>query len=96
MEPEVEARFERIEADLAMVVAAHREHSEQIGRILDVQAAHSELFAKVGEIQRVQAEHLTQILEVVAELAKAQRVTEQKLQALIDSLRRGGNGHTAV
>jgi len=30
--------------------------------------------------------------EAQKELAKSQKVTESKLQALIDSLRRGGNG----
>ena len=31
--------------------------------------------------------------ELIRELAKAQKVTETKLQGLIDSMRRGGNGN---
>jgi len=32
--------------------------------------------------------------EQINELRAIQKVTEQKLQAFIDSMRRGGNGHT--
>ena len=32
--------------------------------------------------------------EQLHDLAAAQRVTERSLQALMDTLRRGGNGHT--
>jgi len=130
MEPHVEARFERIERDLAMLADAHRVHSEEIGRILDTLDRLGERTDKLGErvdgiaeIQKVQAERLIQIIDVqrdqaltqrdqarvirqlaesqvnlaesMAGLAEAQKVTEQKLQALLDSLRQGGNGRPA-
>jgi hypothetical protein len=47
----------------------------------------------VGIVNRVErkVEYLAEAMET---LAKAQAVTEEKLQRFIDSLRRGGNGHT--
>lgn len=43
-------------------------------------------------IQREQGRILVRIESQVVDLAAAQQVTESKLQALIDALRRGSNG----
>ena len=39
-------------------------------------------------------EQINRNQEQINELRAIQKVTEQKLQAFIDSMRRGGNGHT--
>lgn len=39
-------------------------------------------------------EHLNRNQTQINQLLAAQKVTEQKLQAFIDSMRRGSNGHT--
>ena len=44
-------------------------------------------------IQRLQARTLVTLETGLAKLSAAQEITEQKLQGLIDSLRRGQNGN---
>lgn len=47
---------------------------------------------KLAEGQKKLVEGHREVRDELKELARAQRVTETKLQGLIDSMRRGGNG----
>ena len=78
MEREVEERFERIERNLGEVAANLAEVAANLSEVAAGQQAHALAMATLDD-------HLTK-------LAAAQIVTEQKLQGLIEALRRGGNG----
>jgi hypothetical protein len=90
-----EERFERIEETLAAIDARLDRAAKQGDRTdarLDraVRLAVQEARAERARRRKANAE----FDEKMTQLAAAQLVTDEKLQGLIDSLRRGGNGHT--
>jgi hypothetical protein len=90
MAPEVEERFQRIEADLTTAAGLLVQISDRLDGVsarLD-RAVH--LGVREARNERRKRRDLTKLVE---DLGAAQRVTELKLQTFIDSLQRGGNGH---
>lgn len=90
-----EERFERIEESLATVATSLAQVSVNVDSVserlrqavrLSVQEARAE--------RRRRKQAIAEIDEKITQLACAQLLTEQTLKAFIDSLRRGGNGHT--
>ena len=61
-------------------------------QIKELRTEMSEQRKEISEQRKEMVELRREVVSELKELAKAQRVTETKLQAFIDSLRRGGNG----
>ena len=107
MERAVEERFERIEAITAghaEIVAGHDQmlakHEQMMAKHEQMMAKHEQMMAKHEQMMAEHAAGLTahklavaNLDDLLTKLAAAQIVTEQKLQGLIDALRRSGNGH---
>lgn len=89
-----EERFERIERHLASVAA----HLDQVSERLDRVSGRLDRAVRLG-VREVRAERrrrqkaMEEIDNKITQLAAAQLVTEEKLQGLIESLRRERNGH---
>ena len=88
-----EERFERIEnnlatvaVDLAQIVANGRKTDARLDRAIRLG------IQEVRVERRKRRKALSEIDEKITQLAAAQLVTEEKLQVLIDALKRGGNG----
>ena len=86
MEREVEERFERIEA----ITARHAEFMAQHDAMM---ARHDETMAELAARAAAHQLAIANLDDLLTKLAAAQIVTEQKLQGLIDALRRSGNGN---
>jgi len=91
-----EERFERLEQTLAEVAELQKAmqldlaESRALGHKTDGRLDRATRLA-VREA-RAQRRRIAEIDERLTQLSTAQLVTEEKLQGLIDSLRRGGNG----
>ena len=93
---EQQARAEaRREADAAKHKAEMDEIRAILGRAirLGVQEVRNERRKRREGDERLR-QGLDELSQKMKELAAAQEVTAQSLQAFIDSLRRGGNGHS--
>ncbi len=86
----------KAEAEMA---AMRQQQAEAQARQAEAQAKHDREMAAIRKLIRTgmhmlvkNEEQIKKNEELVKDLAKAQKTTEVKLQALIDSLRRGRNG----
>ena len=93
-----EERFERHEQWLEQhdrAMAEHERTMQQINstlqRIDDRLDRAVRLSVREARSERIKRRELD---EKITQLAAAQLVTEEKLQGLIEALKRGGNGHT--
>lgn len=107
MEGPVEERFERIEAITARhpefmaqhdaMMARHEEmmarHDAMMARHEEMMARHDEAMAELAAGAAAHSLAMANLDDLMTKLAAAQIVTEQKLQGLIDALRRSGNGN---
>ena len=80
----------RQQANAEVQMAAMREQQVKIERS---QAKAEVQMAAIRKLIQTGMRMIVRNEELVKELAKAQKVTEIKLQGLIDALRRGGNGN---
>ncbi len=76
----------KAETQIAAMGERQAKADKQIAAILKLIQTGMRMIVKQGE-------NLNEIQQSHKELAQAQKVTEAKLQGLIDALRRGGNGH---
>jgi len=83
----------KAETQIAAIVERQAKADKQIAAILKLIQTGMRMIVKQGESIKQQGESIKQLTEAQKELAQAQKVTEVKLQGLIDALRRGGNGH---
>ena len=100
MERAVEERFERIEAITARHAEIVAKHDQMLAKHDQMLAKHEQMMAQHEQMMAEHAAGLTahklamaNLDDLITKLAAAQIVTEQKLQGLIESLRRSGNGH---
>jgi len=83
----------KADAQIATMAERQAKADKQIAAILKLIQTGMRMIVKQGESIKQQGEGIKQLTEKHKELAEAQKVTEVKLQGLIDALRRGGNGH---
>jgi len=83
-------RFDRIEESLATVATSLAQVSVNVDRVSERLDRAVRLSVCEARNERNKRRELD---EKVTQLAAAQVVTEEKLQGLIDALKRGGNGH---
>ncbi len=76
----------KAETQIAAMGERQAKADKQIAAILKLIQTGMRMIVKQGEA-------IKQLTEKHKELAETQKVTEVKLQGLIDALRRGGNGH---
>ena len=76
----------RTDAQLAAVARQQIKAEGQMAAIRKLIQAGMKMIVKQGE-------RINEVAEAQKDLAKSQKVTETKLQSLIDTLLRGGNGH---
>ena len=92
MEPEVERRFQKIEAILAAVAASQAAAEERANRAdarMDRAETHSQLLEARFEKRMRGFEKLVKIgMKEIVALGRQQRETDHKLNALIDSQQR--------
>ena len=92
-ETRLDAISKLLQGGMDMLLRFQTTTNDRFNALLDAQlraeARMDRLEGKMAEL----AEAQTRLDGKVAELADAQKVTELKLQAFIDSLRRGGNGN---
>ena len=75
------------QAKAEVEMAAMREHQTK------AEAKAERQMAAIRTLIRAGMKMIAKNDQLIRELAKAQKVTETKLQSLLDSLRRGGNGN---
>jgi hypothetical protein len=78
-------RFINIENALGVLAEHQARHAEEISELLTMQKVMTLAIAKSAEIQQASARKID---EGMKELREAQRITEEKLHALIDSVDR--------
>ena len=87
-----EERFIKIENALGVVAEHQARHAEEISELRAMQKVMSLAIAKSAEIQQASArkidEGMNEFREGMKELREAQRITEEKLHALIDTVDR--------
>ena len=90
-----EERFERIEETLD-AIDARLDRAVKQGERTDARLNRAiTLAVREARAERARRSKAnTEFDDKMTQLAAAQLVTEEKLQGLIDSLRRGGNGHS--
>jgi hypothetical protein len=92
-----EQRFERIEESLATVATSLAHVSVNVDRVSDRLDRVSERLDRAVHLSvreaRNERNKRRELDEKMTQLAAAQVVTEEKLQGLIEALKRGGNGH---
>jgi hypothetical protein len=86
-----EDRLERHEQWLEQHERAMAEHERTMRRIDERLDRAVRLSVREARSERIKRRELD---EKITQLAAAQLVTEEKLQGLIEALKRGGNGHT--
>ena len=69
-------------------------HDRQIAAILKLVHRGMKMFVRLEEIQMETRKELRELAAAQKQMAAAQKQTEKKLQALIDSMRGAGNGHS--
>jgi len=85
-----EERFERIEESLATVATSLAQVSVNVDRVSERLNQAVRLGVREARNERSKRRELD---DKLTQLAAAQVVTEEKLQGLIDALKRSGNGH---
>jgi hypothetical protein len=88
-------QHDRMMAEHDRMMAEHAEHmaehDRKLQRIDDRLDRAVRLSVREARSERIRRRELD---EKITQLAAAQLVTEEKLQGFIESLKRGGNGHT--
>ena len=82
----------KAETQIAAIGERQAKADKQIAAILKLIQTGMRMIVKQGESIKQQREGIERLMEGHKELTQAQKVTEVKLQGLIDALRRGGNG----
>ncbi|HYL37138.1 MAG TPA: hypothetical protein VEV17_14575 [Bryobacteraceae bacterium] len=90
----------RADAQIAAIAQQQAKADAQIAAILRQQAKAEGQMAAIRKLIQAgmkmivkQGERINEVAEAQKDLAKSQKMTETKLQSLIDTLLRGGNGH---
>jgi hypothetical protein len=93
----VDQRVERLgdlfERGIKLFLEFRTESERRTNALVDAQLAADAAIVRLAGSQEQLAESHKQLAESHKQLAEAQRVTELKLQAFIDSLNKGRNGH---
>ncbi len=82
----------RAEGQMTAIRAQQAKAESQMAAIRKLIHTGMRMIVKQNDSIKEVRESLKEVKEDLRELAKAQKVTEIKLQSFIDSLRRGGNG----
>lgn len=88
----IRAQQAKAEGQMAAIRAQQVKAESQMAAIRKLIQAGMRMIVKQNDSIKEVRESLKEVKEDLRELAKAQKVTEIKLQTFIDSLRRGGNG----
>ncbi len=83
----------KAEAEMA---AMRQQQAEMLKRQAKAEAKAERQMAAIRKLIQVGMRMIVKNEELIKEVASAQKVTETKLQGLIDAWRRNGNGHRPI